>query len=94
MKSKDTTVETLLSKLYNFEEIIESQKKEIVWFKKRNEEIKNALDDRIEEVARLNNIASSLQISRTRCYEEIENQSIIIKYLENKLGLKGDTDEL
>ena len=54
----------------------------------------NTVALQIEEINKLNGIASSLQRSRSSCYEEIENQKIIIRYLEDKLGLKGDTDEL
>ena len=58
------------------------------------EDIKNALDDRNKEVARLSKSALVLQVSRDELLEEIDNQKILIRYLENKLGLKGDTDEL
>lgn len=45
----------------------------------------NTIALQIEENVKLNNIASSLQRSRSGCYEEIERQKVIIEYLEERL---------
>jgi hypothetical protein len=44
----------------------------------------NTVALQIEENATLNKIATSLQRSRSSCYEEIERQKVIIEYLESK----------